>query len=200
MDVDWAGWMKTMSTSYAKTQDLLTAKKQKEAIAEYSTNFLPTVRALYGKANATYPVRFAGVVEWCGWVRNLYALSAKAGKSLPEIPEEANKQLEALRQHFHNMHIEAKVLKSNDFIYAVRMELAKKKRSDIRIKALIAALDKAAPSMAVQAKAKDYAKAKAAYTIVADPILVDKVISPEELVAMKAATEKFYKAFGREFE
>ena len=197
----WDGWMKALSESYARTFDLLKAGKTSDAAKEFASKFSTTVDDLYSKAAQTYPVRFSKMTDWCTWADQLVAKTKEARAALDTgQSEEAMKKMELLRRHFYAMHVEAKTLKANDYIYAFRTIAGGAKPDAEKLGALVGYVQKAEPSFNAKAQAPDYAQAMKAWSACVEPILKEKKIGDGQIKPLRDATETLYRAYGIQFE
>jgi len=203
LDKSWDDWMKVLSGCYVVITDRMDEKKIGEAAQEYKIGFSPTIKKMYTELSSTAPARFVKInsEDWGDWIRQFYIKTSKTGTALTESnADEANKGLAGLREWVYTLHEKAGLKKSNDVIFAFNKMAASEKPADAELVKLAAELDKAGPSLDAKAKADAFAKAKAEWKTVADPILKDGKVAPAELAPLRKASEKFYKAFGVQFE
>jgi len=193
--------MVSLSASYEKTVELLDANKTQEARDEFRTRFVPTVKKLYTEAPKTYPTRFSKINDWCSWAKGLYTMSLSADKVLAGDDAAASKKmLVGLRAHFYGLHRETQTLGVNDWIYAFSLAVAEAKSAPEVLRGLRDKVEKAQLSVKAKGDAGAFNTAKAQWLGTVDPALKDGVIDATELRALRTATEKFYRAFGMQFE
>lgn len=195
--------MKVLSGCYVSVTSLMNEKKMSEANQEYKTGFTPTIKKMYSEVASTAPTRFAKVESeaWSDWMRQFYIKAVKTGESLiANDTAGAGKGLAGLREAVYTLHTQAGMKKSNDIIFAFNKKAASEKPEDAELVKLAAELDKADPSLDAKAKAEAYAKALAEWKTAVAPILKDGKVEPTELAPLRQASEKFYKAFGIQFE
>jgi hypothetical protein len=193
--------MAALSESYAKTCAFVEAGKVPEAAGELASNFAPKVEELFGLCEQTYPPRFSKVDDWCTWIKQLVALSRRAQKEMRNgSAPEAAKDLELLRRHFYTMHGEAARLASNDFIYAFRTMLAAPSPDVAKLTTVRDYLGKAAPSAKASADKAAFGAARKEWAAAVAPVLAKGTGDAETLKSARAATEKFYRDYGIQFE
>jgi hypothetical protein len=212
LDDAWDGWAIALSQSHEKTLRLLEAGKKAEAHSEFREHFLATVREVYSEAAAVSPERFAKSKNWNAWLRHLYALSVTAEKALrisvlpSDIPpgtasrNEAIPTLEKLRDHFYQLRFETETRKSNDYLHAFHKETMNEHLETSELKALLAALENAVPSLKMKDNPEMYQKAKDDWAKRIDPILADNIVAPSEIEPLRSATRLFYRAYGMQIE
>ena len=213
LDDLWDGWATSLSQSHEKTLRFLEAGKKSDAHSEFRERFLVTVKEIYSEAAVVSPERFSKSKSWNAWLRHLYALSVAAEKALrgnprasdilPESTASRNgaiSRLEKLRDHFHQLRFEAQSRKANDYVYALHMETMKKDPAAPELQELLAALEKAAPSLKVKDNREIYEKAKSDWAERINPILTDDRVAPSEIEALRSATRVFYLAYGVQIE
>ncbi len=202
-----------LTQSHEKTLRLLETGKKAEAHSEFRERFLATVREIYSEAAVVSPERFSKSKSWNAWLRHLYALSVTAEKSLragfrpSNNPQKstasrngATSTLEKLRDHFYRLRFEAQSRKANDYVYALHMETMKKDPAAPELQELLAALEKAAPSLKVKDNREIYEKAKSEWAERINPILTDDRVAPSEIEALRSAKRAFYLAYGVQIE
>ena len=226
LDELWTGWIAGLTVSYEKTLCSVEAGKRNEACEEFHETFLTTVRCIYSEAAVTAPKRFAQSENWSAWLRHLYALSVKTGKSLrsnsdaPATPSSVGKEsgeppdcdaaaksdsialrnLDGLRTHFHRLHAETEALNVADRLHTFR-ECVKDAHPDAtKLGILRKALIAATPSTKAKAEKTTFLAARDKWDEALRPILEDGAVDPAELTAVRAATDAFYRAFGVQFE
>lgn len=213
LDDLWDGWAISLSQSHEKTLRLLEAGKKAEAQSEFRERFLATVKEIYSEAAVVSPERFSKSKNWSAWLRHLYALSVAAEKALrgnprasdilPESTASRNgaiSRLEKLRDHFHQLRFETETRQSNNYIYAFHVETMKEHPAASELRALLAALEKAAPSLKVKDNREIYEKAKTDWAKRINPILADETVVPSEIESLRSATRSFYLAYGVQIE
>ena len=213
LDGLWDGWAIALSQSHDKTLRLLEAGKEAEAHSEFRERFLVTVKEIYSEAAVVSPERFSKSKNWSAWLRHLYALSVAAEKALRAslhpsntLPEsaapgdEAISPLEKLRDHFYQLRFDTETRKSNDYLYAFHKETMKEHPAASELKALLAAFEKAAPSLKTKDNPEGYQKAKGDWTKRIDPILADDRVAPSEIEPLRSATRFLYRAYGMQIE
>lgn len=193
--------MASLSDSYAKTLVRASAKDLEGAGGEFHANFLPAVTKLYGEVASTYPKRFAKIGEWCGWAKEMQALSTKADGALAaKNAVESAKLLAALREHFYRLHRMTETQRTNDFIYAFRMAAMKESPLVADLQEARQALQRATPSAKAAADPVAYEKAREQWAQRVDAILKDGTVEAAEVESLRAATEAFYQFYGIQFE
>jgi hypothetical protein len=202
LDKMWDGWTERMTASYTKTLDLLDEGRDKKAAEEFRTGYVQTVKKLYSEAAEIYPVRFSKVDEWCGWTRNLYRKTIKLDKELAKGSKgkKVDRMMTGLRQHFYNLHYDAKTLKAGDYVFALNQVASQKKPSIKLIKNLRKKLESAKASGKAKSDADGFSKAKKEWEGKMDTIMADDSISKKELEAMRKSTGEFCRAYGMQFE
>jgi hypothetical protein len=197
----WDGWMVGLSTSYAKTLDLLDNNKGKEAREEFRSQFVPTVKKVYTEAPQTYPPKFSKIDDWCAWVKDFYIMTLKAEKALGSSnPAEARKLLAGIREHLYKLHQETETAAVNDFIFALMSATAKEKPSAQELKALRDKLEKAKLSVKAKSDGDAYVRACKAFLASMDKVLQDQAIDDAELAELRSATASMYRSYGVQFE
>jgi soluble cytochrome b562 len=193
--------MGALSDSFAKTTELLDAGKVKEAQAEFSSTFVPTVKKAYSEAAAVAPTRYTGLQTWPDWTKQMYVVSINANNALVRGQgAQATKLLAELRQHFYLLHQQTDTCKTNDFIFAFRMELQKDAPAVEELKKLCEAVEKAPASAKVKSQAQVFAAARAQWSARVKKVLADGVIDGAELQDLRQGTESLYRAFGVQLE
>jgi len=196
----WDAWMVSLSDSYAKVLDELSAGRQKEAAAEFRGHFLQTVKKLYTEASQTYPTRFSKINDWCAWARGLYTLTMQADRALAASSPDAPKLIESLRQHFYALHKETDTLSVSDAIYAFRVEAAATSPSIERLKSLRQAVSTARPSVKSRLDNAAFTTAQAKWAKTVDAALQQASLAPADLRTLREATETFYRGYGVQME
>ncbi len=192
-----------LGRSYPKTLSLVTQGKLNEALKEYRTGCLASIKKLYSESASTYPVRFAKAETWCVWTKKLYVLSVKAEKALKaQKAKEAQAFLAEIRQHFYQLHQETKALNSNDWIYAFYQEVHKETPSVSELSKILTQFGQAKPCLLAQNKNVEqlYALAKDAWLKSVTPALKADSLSDDDLTALREASGLFYNAYGLQFE
>lgn len=195
--------MKVLSGCYVAIADLMGQQKVAEATQEYKTGFSPTTKKMFTELASTAPARFSKISseDWGDWIRQFYIKARKTEESLnTSKTDEAVKGLTGLREAVSALHEKAGIKKVNDVIFVFNAKVAGEKPVDTELVKLAGELDKADLSLDAKAKGDAFAKAKAAWKTVADPILKDGKVEPAELAPLRQASEKFCKAFGIQFE
>jgi hypothetical protein len=200
LDALWDASMVRLSESYVRTTDLLAEGKTEEAYVEFRRNFVHPMKKLYSEADEVYPPRFQKTDDWCKWTKQLYILTRRMEDALEAGKRDAAEYAPRLRAHFHALHDEAQVLKSNDLIYAFREALNGPAVSADTLAELKAALEKAEPSMKAQAEAAAYEQARQAWLEQVSPVLGSGSVEARHAAELRAVTESFYRAFGVQFE
>jgi hypothetical protein len=211
LDKCWDGWVATLSKSHEKGLQLIEAGQRAEAHAEFRDHFLVTVREIYSEAVVVCPERFSKSKDWTPWLRRLYALSVAAERTLrggatssgsPQTvaPLEARLALEAIRDHFHRLHVETDTRKSNDYLHAFYQQSLKDRPDVPTLQSLRASLDAAAPSLKAKQDPNAYQAAKAEWLNKIGPILADKMVSASEVDLLRSATRAFHHAYGMQIE
>ncbi len=193
--------MEKLSSSYLATLDLLEQDKADEAAKEYSRKFVAPMKKLYAEAAETYPPRFSKMDEWCKWTKRVYVWTRRTEEAFKQKePEKAAEYLPLFREYFYVLHEKAKVLKSNDHIYAFHKELGADEPSLDTLRSVLGALDKAEPSMKAKAGADAYKQAKAKWHGQVSPILESGSLSADQLGQLRKLTAPFYRDQGIQFE
>jgi hypothetical protein len=162
---------------------------------------VPTIKKLYTETPKTYPTRFSKINDWCSWAKGLYTMSIAGDKVLAGNDVAASKKtMEGLRAHFYALHRETETLGVSDWIYAFRVAAADAKPTADVLRGLRDKIDKAQLSVKAKGDAGAFNTARAQWLGTVDPALKDGVIDATELRALRTATEKFYRAFGMQFE
>jgi len=207
LDKLWDESMLQLSEGYAVTLSLVEEGKTEEAYDVFREDFVAPFKKLYSEAAEIYPLRFSKIEEWCKWTKRTYIWTRKTEDLLKgaegggEVDrEEAVKYLLVLREHFYVMHREAKILKSNDYIYSFYKELLADEPELAALKAARDALDRADPSMKATAESDAFATAKSAWLGNVAPILDGPALAPAQLDQLRTSTGPFYRAFGMQFE
>lgn len=196
--------MTALSQSYIRVMTLMKDKKTDEAAQEFRTGMAATVRKLYSEAASAYPQRYSGKIAedaWSEWSAQLYQKTRKAEDALKKgDAEAAAKLLPELREHVYALHEKTQTRKANDYIYAFYRKAEGDKVQIADLASLAAELDKAQPSLKAKSEAEAYGKAKAEWSGKVEPILKDGKIQRGEQKELQNASEKFYEAFGIQFE
>lgn len=213
LDDLWDGWATALSQSHEKTWRLLETGKRGEAHSEFRERFLVTVREIYSEAAVVSPERFSKSKSWNAWLRHLYALSVTTEKSLRGNPgasdispgttasrNTAMSRLEKLRDHFYRLRLETETRKANDYIYAFHVETMKEDPEASELRALLAALEKAPPSLKMKDDPGMYQKAKDDWAKRINPIIADEIVAPSEIERLRSATRSFYRVYGVQIE
>jgi hypothetical protein len=201
LDELWDGQVSILNPSYQKTLDALAVGKQKEASAEFHASFTPAVKKLFSEASQTYPERFKGVDDWCGWIKGLYNTTMKADKALAGgNVDQANALMLSLRESFYTLREQTKTLQTSDIVFALEIESQKANPDASQIKSLTERLAESKLSPKAQGSADDFLKAKSDYTTKVNPIVADQKIEGGELPELRSATQTLYKAYGTQLE
>ena len=199
--------MNTLSEGYVRTVDRLEAGEGKEALDAYRTKYLVTVKNIYSEASTSQPAKFDKVADWTEWTRGLYVQSVQADKAIGTTPAKGSDEwtkalgkLDSIRGHFASLHKEAGAQNTADVIFALRQECRKEAPDTAQLKKLQDSLDKAPASKKAGAQAKEYAAARAEWDKAVKPLLEKGAIPKESLESLRAAADKFYKAFGVQLE
>ena len=115
-------------------------------------------------------------------------------------PNAAISTLEKLRDHFYRLRLETGTRKANDYLYALREQTMKERPEASDLKALLAALESAGPSLRIADSREMYQKAKDDWTKRVGPILADDSVAPSEIEPLRSATGVFYREYGMQIE
>jgi len=193
--------MEKLSLSYLATLDLLEQDKVDEAAKEYTRGFVAPMKKLYSEAAETYPLRFSKMDEWCKWTKRVYIWTRRTEETFKKNePEKAAEYLPLFREYFYVLHEKAKVLKSNDHIYAFHKELGADEPSLDALRSVLEALEEAEPSMKAEADEDTYRQAKAKWRDQVTPILEAESLTPGQLDQLRQITTPFYRDLGIQFE
>ena len=162
---------------------------------------MPAVKKLFSEAAQTYPERFKGVDDWCGWIRGVYITTMKADKALAAgNADQANSLILSLRKSFYELRDQTKSLQANDIVFALEIESQKANPDASQIKSLTQKLAESKLSPKAQGSADDFVKAKSDYTTKVNPIVADQKIDGGKLPELRSATHTLYKAYGTQLE
>jgi hypothetical protein len=201
LDILWNAWTSQMSRSYAETLDLIEQDKSVEAADTFTRSFSSCVKRIYAEAAKTAPKRFSEYDGWATWASDLYIATRKAEVALgAKQTDLALPPLADLRKRFHALHEESGTLGANDHIYAFHAAAGAESPSADDLKAILAQLEEARPSVKAKAEPEAYAQAKAAWLGKISPALEDGQLDDTELGSLRESTQGFYRAYGMAFE
>ena len=213
LDDLWDGWAIALSKSHEKTLRLTEDGKKAEAHSEFRGRFLVSVKEIYSEAAVVSPERFSESKSWNPWLRHLYALSVTAERSLraglrpsdnphgsTASSNGAISTLEKLRDHFYRLRLETGTRKANDYLHAFDKEAMKERPEASDLKALLAALESAGPSLRIADSREMYQKAKDDWAERVNAILADEKVTPSEIEPLRSATGVFYREYGVQIE
>lgn len=195
--------MADLNQSYAKTAELLKAKKTAEAAEEYKAGLGSTVRKMYAEVASTTPARFTKLSsdDWSEWARTLFVQMRKTEDALNNGQNgTAAKGLTTLRDHIFQLHEKSQTQKSNDLIFIFNKKVNGFWIQGADLSAIRTNLDTTTSSAKATADPAAYAKAKAEWAKVADPILKDGKVGLFERGSLRKATRKFYDEYGTQLE
>lgn len=195
--------MTDLGRSYPKTLMLLDQGKTGDALIEYRTGCLASIKKLYSESAKTYPVRFSTAKTWCVWTKKLYVMSMQVDKALKvKAVKQAQARLAEMRAHFYLLHQETGTLNSNDWIYAFNQEVLKEMPSLAALTKITTQFGEAKPCLLAQDKNVEqlYALAKDSWLKTVTPILKAESLSDADLTALRDASSLFYRVYGAQFE
>jgi hypothetical protein len=203
LDQLWDGWMTDLGRSYPKTLTLLDQGKTGEALIEYRTGCLASIKKLYSEAAKTYPVRFSAAETWCVWTKKLYVISVQVDKAIrAKEVKQAQSRLAEMRAHFYQLHQETGTLNSNDLIYAFYQEVFKAAPSSAALTEIMTQFGEARPCLLARDKNVEqlYALARDSWLKTVTLILKDESLSDADLATLRDASGQFYRVYGAQFE
>jgi hypothetical protein len=201
LDKLWDSSMATMSASYEKALDRLSAGDVSQASIGFRTEYVPAIKKLFTEAEKTYPTRFAAIDDWCAWIKEFYTLSIKADKSLSSGDGKlAAEQLAGLRDHVCKLHRQTATAKVNDLIHVFRSAASRDKPDVSELRELRDEVKSAEPSVKAKADPAAFEQALKAWSEQVDVILKAEQLDAAAMAKLREATETFYRAYGVQFE
>jgi len=197
------------SDSVAVVHDLLEENKIKNAAVEFSRSFSTTVRKFYSEAAFTAPKRYIKDCNWNAKAKSLYILTLKTEMELKKGDMAASKEkLAELRNFFYKLHVDNKILLTNDAVYAFKLEVDKIYANKpglagynlSTLAGLKSKISTAKLSVKAGADKKAFEAAFKQWSEKVDALLAEPPLKSEQADKLKALTDKFYMEYGIDFE
>lgn len=193
--------MSALSEGYTATLSHLDDGAVQAAADQFKSKFVAVTEKLYSETASIYPLRFSKMKDWCDWTKRFYSLTLKTQTALGKgRAEEARSLLSDLRSHFHFLHTTSTTQKSNDFIYAYLLETRADQPEIMELAWLQTLIEFGKPSAKAKAAPAEFAKAESAWSDQIAAVLQDGSLVDGELELLRAATGRFYRDFGVQFE
>ena len=197
----WDCWVTALSESYGKTRELVHNDKTRLAAKEFTKNFCSIMKQTYTITTQRCPAKYSDVSPWETWLRELYRLTQQTYTALrKDKTQEAQHLLQSIRQHFVYLHCLAGSYKTNDYLYAIHVQLQRESLDLQSIRILDAKLRESPPSIKVEEHRRAYRRLYAKWNKTFKNAGKDNTIDGTELKRLQRVFTPLYNEFGTSFE